>query len=291
MKFNRIIAASISATLLYSTPSFAQENIAHLEPSSNWQVDYGEESCSLRRTFGSENASVHLEIMQQVPGAYFQVTIASTSYDISGSDALFRFEPDETPLVPHYLRLGATGDLAVLRYTDSLQRNVPDQPAAPIDWTDEERNERERLITALAIDHGFQRDMILQTGEMHAPMEALRACMSDLYGSWGVNLEAHATLSRPVQQKHAEQVLQRLLRMAPPDVFSAPSSLPPVIRLIVGADGRVARCRVHFAPWDEGLSEKVCETVTRHSRYDPALDAAGQPIVSYDALVLQFHAP
>lgn len=276
---------TLPAALVLATPSFAQESPLTLNPASAWQVDYGEESCALRRSFGSDGAGVDLEILQEAPGPYFQVTVTAHSIALTGSDARARFEPDNRAQVPQYVRASAVGDVAVLTFTDSVQRNVAGDSRPYIGWTDQRRNERERSITALAIEDAFARDLVLQTGEMHAPMEALRTCILDLYGSWGVDLEAHRALWQPVRNQSAGQLIPLLVRMVSQKLRSRPS-VPPVIRVVVGADGRLTRCRVHFTEADEELSRQMCDTVARVSRYEPAQISGRKRIVSYDTIVL-----
>ena len=49
-----------------------------------------------------------------------------------------------------------------------------------------------------------------------------------------------------------------------------------MILLTVNAEGRVAGCRVTRSA-DPILDEAACDDMTRYARFEPALDAAGNP--------------
>ena len=50
------------------------------------------------------------------------------------------------------------------------------------------------------------------------------------------------------------------------------------VTITVGTDGRVASCRVSNSSGSSDLDAAACDGMTRYARYDPALDAAGNPI-------------
>jgi hypothetical protein len=280
-------AALCAALSLSSTATIAaDEGALRLEPSTPWAIDYGDESCALRRTFASDAATVDLQIMQQAPGPYFRVSVSSDTMGLSDRAARVRFEPDDRAETPGYLLSGNVGERAAIAFTDSLQRNVLGSSRPYINWTDEERDQRENAVVALSIEGGFARDVTLGLGSMHGPMEALRTCMSDLYGSWGVDLQAHRTLLRPVRRTNGEEVADRVRRVLTVNSGRGRSALPVIVRVVVGSDGRVKRCRVHFAPWDDGLSTEICEVIAQRARYAAARDSASKPIVSYDTIEL-----
>ena len=171
----RSLATGLSVLFCFLTTSARAEKDVplRLEPKSPWEIDFGEESCALRRTFGTDAASAHLEILQQAPGAYFRVTVTSGTLDLLDSEARVRFEPDY--LAPAHLAEGVA-----IAFTDSLQKNVLGSSQPFIDWRREDRDQREAAVASLSIDDGFTRNLTLVTGEMHAPMEALRDCVNNL---------------------------------------------------------------------------------------------------------------
>ncbi|MCT2399165.1 energy transducer TonB [Novosphingobium mangrovi (ex Huang et al. 2023)] len=49
------------------------------------------------------------------------------------------------------------------------------------------------------------------------------------------------------------------------------------VRVTISADGRVAACSVTSSSGSPDLDEAACDGMTRYARFDPALDAAGNP--------------
>ena len=269
-----------------AAPAVAQDAVV-LEPISRWNIDYGEASCALRRTFAADATNAELEILQEAPGPYFRVTVTSGTLGLVDSKARVRFEPDNRRQVPEFLEPKRLDGRTSIAFTDSLQENAMGSQRPYIDWSDERRQRRELEITSLSIEDGFDRNIALAVGEMHEPMEALRACMSDLYASWGVDLEVHETLSSPVRGQNVAPLTRQVARLVPRAFFASASDLPAVVRTIVGPDGRVKRCSVHFAEWDEPLSDQICDVVAREARFDPARDRRGRAITSYQAIFIE----
>ena len=285
----RSLATGLSVLFCFLTTSARAENDGplRLEPKSPWEIDYGEESCALRRTFGTDAASAHLEILQQAPGAYYRVTVTSGTLDLSDSEARVRFEPDNRRQIPAYLAPAHPAEGVAIAFTDSLQKNVLGSSQPFIDWRREDRDQREAAVASLSIDDGFTRNLTLATGEMHAPMEALRDCMNNLYASWGVDLGAHESLTSELQAQNAAQIARQVKSFIPRAFFREDSEMPAVVRVIVGPDGRVHRCRVHFSEWDEPVSQQICDVVTREARFFPARDRTRKPINSHYVIVIE----
>jgi len=260
----QVVVAIALATTFIGGPASAQHERLTLQPASQWQIDYSEESCVLRRSFVSEAAEARLELMQQAPGAYFRVMVTSGTLDLGGANAMVQFDPDDMLQEPAYPVAEALSGSTTFSFTDSLKGNVRNQTMPYIDWTDETRNARERAITSLSIRGGFDRDVVLTVGEMHRPMEALRACMADLYGSWGVDLEAQQNVYRPARDQRWDRTQNAVIAALPFEFSRRVPDIPPVARLIIGADGRVKRCRVHFAPWDEDFSQNCAARSQDH---------------------------
>jgi hypothetical protein len=283
-----IQAGALSAACLVPAPSSAAgEDTLLLEPTSRWEIDYAAESCALRRTFARDGVTADLEILQQAPGPYFRVTVTSATLGPSRAEAKVRFEPDSRPQVPAYLVAEQLGERHSVEFTDSLQQNVLGSSRPFVGWRESTRDQREKSITALSIEEGFDRNVALATGEMHEPMEALRVCMSDLYGSWGVDLEAHENLAEPLRAQNGAQIARQVRHLVPDVYLRTDTDLPAVARAVVGSDGRVKRCHVDLADWPEQVSAGICDLVTREARFLPARDRNGRPIASYQAILIE----
>lgn len=256
-----------------------------LQPSGAWSIDYGADGCTLSRTFEAPGKTARLNILQQAPGAYFRVSIDSEDFAVTSFATKVAFLPDSLPQTPAYLNVGSLGSTGSVNFTDSVQVNVPDQPQAYIAWTDEERDTRERSVFALSVSGGFSQDIELATGSMHEPMKALRSCVQDLYGSWGVDLKGQETLSRALRMTNDAAINRRLFRIFTDEMFRERSPLPPVFRVVVDEAGKPLSCRVSFLARHEDVADRACQVIMEQAKYSPALDAEGEPIVSYDTRV------
>jgi len=261
-----------------STPlTAAQGEQLKLDPSSQWNIDYRDEECALRRNFAVEGKSATLQIMQQAPGPYFRVSLATASFGAGKGKIRVAFQPDPVLEVPDYLSVGQNGAARAVNFTDSLAANLRSNARPYIGWSEAERAAREGEIQGLTVRNGFDRDLFFQTGEMHAPMEALRSCMTNLYAGWGVDLKVQEKLSRGVRVTDVREARRLILKILPPKVLQKVA----IFRIVVGVDGKPTRCRAHLIDAFPETAEKICGVFMNSVKFDPALDASGRPVTSY----------
>jgi TonB family protein len=258
-------------------------------PTIPWNLNYADDSCVLRRSFGDKKHEILLEFRQFSPGDGFEVTMASEHVSLRDGPTKTRFLPDENPRsigIP--LRLSFPGNLVAARWSESFFEN--DKPKAtaeemagkPLPQHDEPTYKaRESAIRGLEISSLFGPPIVLQTGEMHRPMSAMRKCLDELVTHWGIDAAAQKTLTRrprPVDQiKWARAIQARY----PGAMLNAGRSGRVLIRLIVGADGKPTSCNIQSIVEDSSFGKTACERMMLATRFDPALDAAGRPIASY----------
>jgi TonB family protein len=259
------------------------EEVLRLAPSSNWVVDYDADSCALRRAFDSADDKVTLEFRQYAPGDMLQVIVASNYLETEGGRLRVKFEPDDRLLERPHAIVGTFGEgIEGLFYQDSLRANAEKDPdGEPAPWSADDRDAREEAISGLLVTDGFERDVMLQTGAMHRPMVAMRACIDELLTHWGIDVEAHRTLSRPVTPKLMHRWVRRVQEQYPVQMLHQRRGGYIHIRLMIAADGKPTSCNVQIEASHPAFQQAACDTLMRHAQFDPALDAAGQPIASY----------
>ena len=166
--------------------------------------------------------------------------------------------------------------------SSSTGRACSDPPWTDPPWTDQERDLRERSITGLLVLDIFERDFQLQTGEMHAPMEAMRTCLDELLTHWGLDTKAQRTLSRQVAPVKQSEWSRRVVANYPIDMLRAGRSADIHIRLMVGADGTPTACMPYDStPGNDSFERSACAWSMQFARFEPALDANGTPVASY----------
>ena len=117
----------VAAAFAFSgVASFAEaaEPLIEMAPSSRGWSIYAEESCALRRTFGSGDQQIVLELRQFSPDPIFQITVASETLTRDGQSARVRFEPDDGWFAPSSLQLVNLGEARGILYEDSLRQSA-----------------------------------------------------------------------------------------------------------------------------------------------------------------------
>ena len=291
MRRSSTILACLAA-VVPSAPAFAQEadNPLEMAPASQWVADYGEDSCTLSRAFQAGEDRAVLHIRQSRPNEMPEIVIVSDTLSPTGQNPRVRFEPDEGWYDPFEAVLLDDPSARGARFRDVLRQNAlkpKDEPWGP--WPEQERDAREESITSLSINALFARTVRLNTGDMHRPMNAMRACMDDLVKGWGLDPEIEASLSRPVQPINLAAWVGRSVEKYPTDMLRAGKSGAVKVHLIVGADGKPERCLPGSA--EPSFQKAACESLMKYARFEPALAADGKPVASHFSTTIVYSIP
>lgn len=60
------------------------------------------------------------------------------------------------------------------------------------------------------------------------------------------------------------------------------------VSVVIGSDGRVQTCTVTSSSGERSLDDAACQGMERYARYDPALDAAGNPTTGRDSITIVY---
>ena len=63
------------------------------------------------------------------------------------------------------------------------------------------------------------------------------------------------------------------------------------MRITVGTDGRVSACSVTGSSGSSALDDAACRGMQRYARYEPALNAAGNPISTTLSEAIRYELP
>lgn len=269
----------------------AQDSGDVLEPSSDWVLDYADDSCALRRTFGVEGDLVLFEMRQFAPGPSVQFTFAGAELEPRRTNPVIRFGGDSEGREIQGASIANFGDSVMgVVFDDTLftpeqhewlMDQEPGERNGFLIYDDTEgRNQRERAIQSVTISDTFGSDLTLATGTLHAPMAAMRTCLDELLTHWGIDVEAHRTLSRAARPRNYQRMVRSVLSRYPTSMLRAGNSARLRIRLNVDAEGRVSDCNLQLPIEHEDFRDTACRQLGS-TRFDPALDAAGNPINSY----------
>ena len=123
--------------------------------------------------------------------------------------------------------------------------------------------------------------IILRTGEFDRPLAALNTCMDDLVQTWGIqpaDLDSAVSIPKPLNDRRWRS---RVANHYPRTGLRRSRNTSFPIVLLVGPDGRVARCRSPNALGDEDFEAVACAALIEYARFEPALDADGEPVYGF----------
>ncbi|MDZ3830504.1 MAG: energy transducer TonB [Sphingopyxis sp.] len=271
-------------------PAIAREPL-HLAPSSKWVVNYADDSCRLARSFGADNKRVDLILDRFRPGRQVAPTLVGQPIAIRGDvrTVIFRFGSDGGGQKREF-EVGRmqNGDPAMI-VTGRLHVSGPTEAEERVEDGDEDAGEPEPFGSDLASNNAVtfvdiripgKQIVRLDTGPMGAPMKALADCTSDLLRGWGIDVDAHQSLSR--RAVPATKVGKWLSSSDYPVAMLIRGRQALVhFRLIVDEIGKPKSCHIQQSTRPQAFDDAVCRGIMAKAQFKPALDATGKPIMSY----------
>jgi len=281
--FQRLLS-TLALAIMAGTAAQAETPLRSFEPSTDWVLDYAEDSCALRRSYTDEDGrTVYVDMRQFAPKGFVTFTIYSADLDRMPEKVRYRFEPDEDYTdVGHAFAIDSGEDIRGFRFNGDYLREA-DRPEEFEDFVNLEPEvfmAREREISGFVVLEGFEVSMLLRTGSLLAPMNAMRTCMDELLAHLGIDPEAQRSLSRRPELYNRAGLAQSLWANFPRAMIRDRQSATMQVRLIVGDQGRVSNCSIIGLVGQPDYGEATCDTFSRYVRFTPALDAEGQPIAS-----------
>lgn len=300
MAKSRIASLIIFALATPTSTVAAPPEPVVLKPSSSWQLNYAEERCRLGRQFGEGEQKVLLFMDRFAPSEYFRLTIAGKRMRtaVQKGDAHIQFGPNEEEQQLAFLN-GNLGKEPALVFSSSA-RIAPPSAAELLAIKNREKTEwvvikpvsedRQKAVRYLRVGKPLRKPVTLETGSMRAPLAALDTCIDNLLTSWGVDVEKHKTLTRAVTPlKSPDKWI--VSSDYPTDMLSAGQPALVNFRLSIGPDGVPTACHIQATTRPKEFDNAVCKSVMRRARFSPALDATGQPLVSYYQNNVYFRLP
>ena len=264
-----------------------------LQPSSQWAVDYAENSCRLVRIFGEGKNQIILNFESEAPGMVDMFVMGNPAASID-SEVYGRFLPVQGKPMKGEAARSERGPVVLWHRVTMLPDDFADRfekedgeagvRPPPIDLKRrDEVTAAHRAFAAqaneLEVDVRRSRPLILETGSMGEAIKAFDKCSRDSLKDWGVDPDVEEKIVR---------------RPWSPDVRSwfGPSDYPPgmartgaesdvKVRLLVDATGKVTKCTSlsHFK--EKEFNDVVCDKFMKRAHFEPAELADGTKVPSY----------
>lgn len=271
----------------------AEEEPLELAPSSRWTLSYDNEACRLGRTFGEGDTKVMLVLEKYQPGTRIDVLASGIPLKTNNKRKLvYRFDPqegdreDESPLFGEAENGGTIWQFSTgLIPADRFKELQGDDAATPV--LRQAEKEAASGIESMSITGGVRQPVRLATGSLGPPMEAMDGCLDDLVKSWGFDPAEQAALStgpKPLTDAYRWMAPFDY----PTDALRRELSGVVRFRMTVDTQGHATDCVIQSSYSDPSFSDLVCKALMRKARFSPALNAAGEPVVSYWGTAVKF---
>lgn len=298
-------AAALLGVAAFSSPALANNSVASnenikLAPSSAWNIEFAEDACRLSRLFGEGDDKVALVLGRYVPGDWTHMVVAGGP--LAGSkrrqEALVQFGPVEGSheYEPFLGSLGQYEPALIfsgVRFFPSPDDDEGKDPENEVDaqvFKEEFSRDREKAIEWVAIERNGSKRVILELGGFGDAMGAMRRCTDELVTHWGIDVEAHRSLTRAATPSND------IGRWVTPNDY--PRNLLAKgyqgmvrFRLSVDEDGKATQCHIQDSTRPEGFDKVVCDTIMSRAAFEPALDKDGNPIRSFYRNTVRFELP
>lgn len=284
--FKNIVLMAGAASMMSSA---ASAKPLTLESSSDWHVVYDKDSCRLTRSYGTGNDRVIVHLAQYAPVDLFNLTLSGRPVRTRKfeQDVTFQFGPEEQQVATALsgetddgqasIIFGSTVRLAPLSDAERVFARLarPHHTASA-----SLSKEREAAITFLRFARGLRLELVLQTGPLHDPLEALRKCSWDTVGDWGLDIEQQKNLrSPPIPTADPENWL--VSSDYPHGMLFLRRQALIYFRLMVDETGKAESCHIQASAGEKAFDDAVCRGLMRRAAFEPAKDQNGLAIRSY----------
>lgn len=274
-----------------------------LEPSSDWKLREYDDKCRISRNFGEGEDAVTLWLDQGSPTPTFNVTLLGRPLrNPYGPNISVRFTPEPEYSRNYIYSESSKGRPVVTLFGVLLTPNAAErallglppetQPAASVSAPRSDPGAlaaaRASGITDIQIGRALARPLQLASGALDAPLAQLQACAERLERQIGVNSALAATPPRPVNQS---AWVSRVQQGYPLYLAKAGEQAVLDIRLTISTSGKPSFCEVQSVEGLTSFNDTACLLLLKYATFEPARNAAGEPLVARYRTRMTFELP
>ena len=253
--------ASISLALLW-TLSSSPATAAALQPTGNWDVDYGEAQCTATRAFGTPTNPILLGIIPSLNGETYRLVInAQHSGPKYAQETQGTVDFGQGKIRTWLLHYGAKGVKA-----SNYQVRIPAAEMAQA---------RSSSAVALRSDPNVHYDFALS--EMPALLDALSKCTADLQQYWNLG-EKFANAPATPSKGDVRSLFSA--DDYPTEALMNGLGGTAQFQLLIDEKGTVAGCDVLRDSGVPVLDVMSCQVLEQRAKFNPAIDSHGKAVRS-----------
>ena len=277
------LLSTATVSLVLSGPARADEmpdNLEKLLPSTEWNIDFGENTCRLARVFG-EGENKHILFVEQAgPSESFNLTIAGPGMKkYRQIITRLTLKPDEG-FPQTYGNPAEVVGYGPGEVFTSLKINEPDESTdGALRTLPHIDLDEAAAIERVVYGHGGSA-LSFETGEMASPFQALNVCSADFVRAWGLDEGEHQSFEKMAVWKNEADIAKRIQKKYTRAALKRGEQAILRMRVIVETDGSVSDCTLTDATETERLESNACDEMAK-AEFAPALDKAGNPMRSF----------
>jgi len=275
----RLVYPALIALAAWIAAAPASAEPLRLAPSSNWNIDYGADKCSLIRTFGTGEDEVILHIDQSDTGPFYNLALFGKPAGRTVGDVMrIAFGPNEGASERSFLvgKPKAPARPFILMHGIHLAPAVKTAEKGGFEVA-EIGAEREKAITTLTLARGLRDTVELQIGPMDAPLTALRTCVADLVESLKLDPAGLSQIAKAPQPKNIRKLVEFIQQRFPARQAANGDDGTVAVRLTVSDTGRVTQCQIAASDRPAVFDDAACFGFLRMAEFEPAIGTDGKP--------------
>jgi len=280
-----------------------------LQPSSQWVLDYADDSCRLIRQFGEDKNLVKLSFEAVAPNEITLLVVGGTlRQTLYPASLKANFLPDGGEGFEGRTALTQAGSKAAAFWLSVPFAKVVKGSAQKLIDEDTRGGETRQLldpaegatahaervafaanIAALSISQSGARTMILETGSLGKPLEMFDECERDLLRQWGVDPDQQDKIVKPVWAPNMAVWFNS--GDYPNEMIRDRAESDVTVRLAINAEGKVTKCVAVSAYDAPQFNKLVCNVYLTRAKFAPAEIADGTKVSSYLSERVRFRMP
>lgn len=265
------LAAVVAALAIQSIPSGPPPLF---EPVDQWTVDYAENMCVVSRQFRSGERKVTLGFRPLVMSDNFRVAlfVPDSGKDVTRGTTKLGFDslpPVEAPFVKGPIKIEATHLIGV----DATRKKVGALGSA-----------KTLQVTTDTVN------LRLKLGNIGGALKALDACEKDLLIDWGMDPKVLASIKTlAFHPRGLPSVF--FTDDYPQEALRKNEQGASIVRFRIGKNGRTSECKVVQSSGSSALDAQTCNVIRIRAKFEPARDAAGQPVETIGVQRINWEIP